>query len=303
MPKSKLPKAKKIKARDFPHSDAGNAELFTALKASNVRYDHRQGRWLIWNVKSNRWTPDMGHKVRLLAINAARFRLRESANISDGDASKSEANWALQSENRHRLDSALEIAKSLSPICDDGQGWDSDPWSFGVDNGIVDLRTGKLKEATQQDKLTKFSPLKFDPDAKCPRFEGFLNQIFDGDSELIRFIYKAVGYCLSGSVSEQCMFCCHGSGANGKSTFFAALKYVLGDYGTNLPFSALELKGRSSIPNDLVMLVGRRFATAIETQEGVRLNEARIKALTGGDTITARRLYHEHFEFDPTHKI
>jgi putative DNA primase/helicase len=108
---------------------------------------------------------------------------------------------------------------------------------------------------------------------------------------------------MTGRVDEQCLFACHGTGANGKSTLLAILHYILGDYAVNLPFTALELNGRSSISNDVAMLAGRRFATAIETGESVKLNEARIKAITGGDPITARRLYHENVTFNPTHKL
>ncbi len=105
-----------------------------------------------------------------------------------------------------------------------------------------------------------------------------------------------MGYCLTGSVEEQCVFCWYGSGANGKTTLAGVLRYIFGGYAVNLPFSALEMKNRNS--NDMVALVGARLATAAETNEGVRLNEARTKVLTGGDHITARRLYHENFTLD-----
>ena len=110
-----------------------------------------------------------------------------------------------------------------------------------------------------------------------------------------------MGYCLTGSVEEQCLFCLYGTGSNGKTTLAGVLRYIFDGYAVNLPFSALEMKNRNS--NDMVALAGARLATAAETSEGVRLNEARIKMLTGGDPITARRLYHENFTFDPTHKL
>jgi len=110
-----------------------------------------------------------------------------------------------------------------------------------------------------------------------------------------------VGYCLTGSNREQCFSCWYGTGANGKTTLAGVLRHIFGEYTVNLPFSALEMKNRNS--NDLVALAGARLVTAAETNEGVRLNEARIKALTGGDPITARRLYHESFTFEPTHKL
>ena len=293
----------KRKPQDFPRTDSGNAELIATLFGHTLRYDHRQGRWLIWDKDHRRWEEDATNRTRSLAKNAARYRAEAALNISDNDESTCEFKWARQSESRYSIDAALELAKSEAPISDAGNGWDADPWLLGVANGIVDLRTGELRAATEQDRITKFSPGTFNSAATCPRFQQFLNEVFGPDPELVRYIHKAVGYSLSGHVNEQCVFCCHGSGANGKTTLFEVLRFILGlgEYAVNLPFSALELKNRNS--NDLVALYGTRFATAAETNDGVRLNEARIKMLTGGDTITARRLYHESFTFQPTHKL
>jgi putative DNA primase/helicase len=112
-----------------------------------------------------------------------------------------------------------------------------------------------------------------------------------------------IGYSLTGDNREQCVFLCWGEGSNGKSTFLEVLRNVFGTYAHNLPFSAFELTGRSSIPNDIAPLVGKRFVTAIETNDAVRLNEARMKALTGEDAITARFMYREFFTFRPVCKI
>ena len=103
--------------------------------------------------------------------------------------------------------------------------------------------------------------------------------------------------------TEQITFLCYGSGANGKSTFLDVVRHVLGDYSYSLPFSALELKGRSSIPNDIAALPGRRFVTALETNESTPLNEARLKLLTGCDPVSARLLYREFFTFTPMAKF
>jgi putative DNA primase/helicase len=112
---------------------------------------------------------------------------------------------------------------------------------------------------------------------------------------------RSFGYSLTGSDQEQCVFCYYGGGANDKTTYARVQAHTLGDYAVNLPFSALEMTNRNN--NDVVALAGARLATATETNEGMRLNEARIKMLTGGDPITARRLYRESFTFDPTHKL
>jgi hypothetical protein len=135
------------------------------------------------------------------------------------------------------------------------------------------------------------SPVAFDPSATCPRWDKFLREVFDHDEDLVAYIQLAVGYCLTGDTSEQCLFLAHGDGSNGKSTFLNAIGYILGDYSHNLPFSSFEIKSRSNIPNDVASLVGKRFVTSVETGEAQRLNESRVKALTGGDPITARFLH------------
>lgn len=292
--------AKKKPSR-FPKTDTGNAELIVAQFEDVLRYDHRQGRWLIWSKRRCRWGEDKTETVRTFAIRAARSRRRSAGRISDNEESKREFAWAFTSENQSSLKAALEIAKSLPPISDPGTQWDADPWLFGVDNGVLDLRTGQLRQERPEDRITKHSRVRYEPDASCPRFKQFVSEIFNGDIALVEYTQKMVGYCLTGFVEEQCLFCWYGTGANGKSTLASVLRYIFGDYAVNLPFSALEMKNRNS--NDLVALAGARLVTAAETNEGVRLNEARIKVLTGGDPVTARRLYHEAFTFEPTHKL
>jgi len=173
---------------------------------------------------------------------------------------------------------------------------------LGIANGIVDLKTGERREAIRTDYITKFSPVEFDPHATCPRFERFVAEVFSGDEGLIEFIQKAIGYSLTGSVGEQCLFACYGDGRNGKSTLLEVILHVLGDYGVDLPFSSLEAK-QSASPGEGVNLPGTRFAKSVEVREGRRLDEARIKAWTGGDTVSLRPLYKNAFSFKPTHKI
>jgi putative DNA primase/helicase len=292
------------KVQIYLRTESGNAEMFAAHYGEEVRFDHKQGRWLIWNRKRSRWVEDKQNKVRGMMAAMARRRLRSALRLPEHHEDRQkQIGWALSSESRYRIDASLELAESVPPISDSGEKWDTNPMLLGVANGVVDLRTGRLRDAKPEDRVTLYSPVAFDGDAKCPRFQQFILQVCNGDTELVGFIQRAVGYALTGLTGEQCLFFCDGTGANGKSTLLGVLHYILGDYAVNVPFSALEKAGRSSIPNDLAMLAGRRFATAIETGEDVRLNESRIKAITGGDPVTARYLYHENFTFDSTHKL
>jgi putative DNA primase/helicase len=285
----------------FNRTDSGNAELFAALFGRKVRYDHTARRWFIW--RGNWWTTDDASEVAVLVKFLARWRKAAASTIEDPDKRTDEFKWARRSEFRGAIDATIKLAQSEPPIADDGKGWDLDPMLFGVANGVVDLKTGQLRPGKQSDRITQHSNVVFDQEAQCRRFERFLTEIFAGNRELIEYVQKSVGYCLTGITTEQILFLCHGRGANGKSTFLDILRFVFGDYGYNLPFSAFEVKNKSQIPNEIAALTGKRFVSAIETDESTQLNESRIKALTGSDPITARFLYREFFTFNPTGKF
>ena len=263
----------------FPTTDAGNAELFAHLYGDRLRYDHRRKRWLLWG--SHSWMPDQKSQVTRMAKEAARHRFQQAASIDNLREREAEARWAIQSENKFRIDAMLNLARAEKPIAEAGDRWDLDSWLLGVANGVLNLRTGDLRPGTQSDCITMTTDVPFDPQATCPRWERFVAEIFAGDDELIDYIQRASGYSLTGDTSEQCHFLCWGEGWNGKTTFQRVQRDVLGDYGANTPFSTLEMSARSSIPNDLAALQGRRLVTASELNEAVRLNEARLKMLAG----------------------
>lgn len=287
--------------RHFPRSDAGNAELLAHLYGERVRYDHRQGKWYIW--QGQHWDEDIDGEIARLALETVRTRYREAERLDDLGHRQGEARFAITSENRSRLEALLAQARSLHPIASSGATWDRDPLLLGVKNGVVDLSTGRLRPGRPEDEIRLFTPIEFESGATCPRWEQFLAEVFEEDTELVAFARLAVGYTLTGRTDEQCLFLLHGQGANGKSVFLSLLRELLGSHAYNAPFSTFELRGRTDITNDLAALAGRRLVTASETNEGTRLNEARIKALTGGDPVTARFLYGEHFTFKPQAKI
>jgi putative DNA primase/helicase len=130
-----------------------------------------------------------------------------------------------------------------------------------------------------------------------------LSEVFDGDATLADYVQKLAGYSLTGQTGEQIVVMGHGTGGNGKGTFYNQLMAMAGDYGCVMPFSTIELHQRSAIPNDLAALDGARLVTASETQDGTRLNESRIKALSGCDPLTARFLHAEFFTFRPVAKF
>ncbi len=285
----------------FPRTDSGNAELLASLQRDNLRYDHRRRRWLIWG--GNWWKVDVDGEVWRLAKEAARLRYQSALLLAELDERQAEAKWAIGSESRMRLEATLNLVRAEHPIADAGELWDSSPWLLGVANGVVDLRSGDLRAGRPEDRGTQHVDVHHDPEAACPRWLEFLDEVFEGDDELIDFIWRAVGYSLTGETGEHCVFILHGAGANGKTTFLNTLRGVAGGYAHNMPFSTIERQGRTSVPTDVADLVGKRLVTATETDERTRLNEARFKALSGGDPITARHLYSSFFEFRPVAKF
>jgi len=174
---------------------------------------------------------------------------------------------------------------------------------LNVNNGTIDLKTGKLRPHDSNQKLSKIVPIDYDPTAKCPRWSSFLYRVMDDDDDMIDFLQRAVGYTLTGDVGGQCLFFTHGMGANGKSVFLEVLLQLLGEYGTNTRAETIMQTRNTGIPNDIARLVGKRFVGVSEIELGQKMAESLIKDLTGGDTISARFLHKEYFDFKPEFKL
>lgn len=285
----------------YPATDSGNAELFGRLNKDLVRFDHRRKRWLLW--AEHFWRSDRKLQIMRLATDAARIRFEQAATIENLRDREIEAKWAIQSENKYRIEATLDLARAEKSIADEGNNWDENGWLLGVANGVLDLKTGKTRPGKQSDRMTMQSAVHFDADVLAPRWQTFIGEIFAGDADLIDYIWRAAGYSLTGETGEQCHFLCWGGGSNGKTTFLRVLREILGEYGDNTPFSTLEMSSRNTIPNDLAALHGKRLVTASELNEAVRLNEARLKMLAGEDPVTARFLHGEFFTFVPVSKF
>jgi P4 family phage/plasmid primase-like protien len=279
-------------------TDLGNAERFVARHGEGVRYCYPWRKWLIWT--GARWERDAAGRVHRLAKETVRGIYREASEAADEDRRKALAKHAAASESETRIRAMIELAKSENPISPDEL--DADPWLLNVLNGTIDLRTGQLREHRREDHITKLAPVEHDPHAKAPTWEAFLGQVLPSE-ELRGFVQRAAGYSATGDTSEQCMFIHHGPGANGKSTFQETVAAALGDYAMRTPTETLLVKRSSGVPNDVARLKGARFVTASETEEGRRLAESLVKDLTGQDTISARFMWAEWFDFKPTHAL
>jgi len=296
----------------FPLTDMGNAERFAALNGRDVRYCDPWNRWLIWD--HQRWQRDETRTVDTRAKTTVRNVYQEAANCTDDTTRKALADHAKRSESDQRLRAMLSLARSEPGIPVLPDELDRDPWLLNCANGTVDLRTGELRKHERADLHTKLVPVNYNPEATCPLWDTFLRQIMGETADsneqhrervdsLVTFLQRAVGYSLTGDTREDVLIVLHGTGSNGKSTFLELLKDLLADYAMQTPASTFLAKRSDQIPNDVARLKGARFVCAIETDEGRRLAEAMVKQMTGGDTLTARFMKAEWFEFRPEFKV
>jgi putative DNA primase/helicase len=284
--------------RGYNLTDLGNSERFVADHGEDVRYCYPWGKWLVWS--GTRWERDDAGGVHRLAKETVRGIYREAADAEDDGRRKALAQHATRSEAESKIRAMLELAKSELPVSPDEL--DGDPWLLNAENGTVDLRSGELRDHRREDLITKLVPVEYDPDAAAPAWGRFLERVLPGE-DLRAFVRRASGYSAAGDTSEQVMFINHGAGNNGKSTFQEAIVAALGDYSMRAPTEMLMAKRSSGVPNDVARLKGARFVTASETEEGRRLAESLVKDLTGQDTISARFMRAEFFDFRPTHKL
>lgn len=295
------------KMRAYTFDDMGNAERFVDLFGENVRYCYTEKKWYFYN--SMRWSVDnLGVILRMAdkcveAMKAEAKLYLQADEESGGDMAKAfEKHMKSSRSNKSKKAMLNEIEHHLPilPI-----QMDRYKMALNTPSGIINLKNGDVKAHNPEYYFTKITSVDCAEAADCPRWLAFLDDIFADDKDLIRYIQKAVGYSLTGSTAEQCAFFLYGTGRNGKSTFIDVIRDVFGDYAANIQPETIMVKSSQSnaINSDIARLKGARLVTSVEPNEGVRLNEGLLKQLTGNDTVTARKLYSEEFEFKPEFKL
>ena len=273
-------------------TDIANARRFVEQHGDEVHWTPERG-WYSWN--GIRWEPDALNDVTARALETAQSIFDE---IRGADSKDEVFRWAKRSQSGRAVRDML-----FRGVAVHADVFDASPWLLNCANGVVDLRTGSLQPHRPRLMLSRLTDVDYDPDAPADLWLAFLERITDGDTDLIHFLQRAVGYSLTGSIREQCLFFCYGHGANGKSVFLEPVQAMLGDYALTTRTETITARRDAGIPNDVARLAGARLVAINETAENQKLHEPLIKDMTGGDTMTARFLRREFFDFKPEFKL
>lgn len=287
--------------------DMGNAKRFVDLFGNETRFSYTDKKWLYYD--GRKWCIDNTGTVHRMAdksVEAMKAEAKVYAIMdedSGGDMLKAFEKHQKASRSNKSKNSMLNEVMHHIPILP--AQLDRYKMALNTPGGVINLKTGELNPHNPEHYLTKITSVDYSATAECPLWLKFLDDIFGGDKDLIRYIQKAVGYSLTGSTAEQCAFFLFGTGRNGKSTFIDVIRDIFGDYATNIQPETIMVKSSqgNAINSDIARLKGARLVTSVEPNEGVRINEGLLKQLTGDDTVTARKLYSEEFEFKPEFKL
>lgn len=262
---------------------------FTRRYHNDWRYVAGWGKWLVWD--GLRWRAEdtlaasdlIRHVCRHASLNASNPRIaaKLAASSTIGGVER-----LARADRRHAATT---------------DEWDADPWLLNTPGGVVDLKSGRLRDHDRCDRMTKITTAT--PRGECPTWRQFIHEVTGGDVEMQTYLQRMVGYALTGSTREHALFFLYGTGANGKSVFVNTLADILGDYATNAPMDTFMETRTDRHPTDMAGLRGARFVAAIETEQGRRWAESKVKNLTGGDKIAARFMRQDFFEFFPQFKL
>ncbi|CAG2146186.1 phage/plasmid primase, P4 family [Ralstonia mannitolilytica] len=265
------------------------ALAFTRRYHRDWRYVAAWGRWLVWD--GRRWR----NEETLAATDLIRGVCRHAALQADNPK------LAAKLATSGTVGGVERLARADRRHAATTAEWDADPWLLNTPGGVVDLRTGRLRAHDRADRMTKITTAT--PAGDCPTWRRFLAEVTGGDADLQAYLQRVSGYCLTGSTREHALFFLYGTGANGKSVFVNTLATILGDYAASAPMDTfMEARGDRH-PTDMAGLRGARFVSSIETEQGRRWNESKVKAITGGDKVSARFMRQDFFEYTPQFKL
>ncbi|MDS3949963.1 phage/plasmid primase, P4 family [Staphylococcus epidermidis] len=292
--------------KEYPirsYDDTGNADRFIDRYGNLYKYSYIANKFYIYD--GMKWKVDDKGSIRKL-IDEMIESIKNEKVLHSEDVTEEEAREVFQkyykktrgTQAKKNIMNELMHRRPATP--DD---FDRDDMLINVANGYIDLTSRELYKHDINKMFSQITNTDYTEKMQPAVWLDFLNDIFAGDKNVIRYIQKALGYSLTGSTREQIMFILFGKGRNGKSIFVEVISEILGDYSNNMQAKSLMVKKNDNVNTDIARLSKARFVTSSEPNEGFRFDEGLIKQLTGDDKVTARFLYAEEFEYTPKFKI
>ena len=283
-------------------TDLGNAQRFVDQHSGYLKAIDGSSSWLAWT--GNRWDLVWPSRAYQAATQTLGSSFNSGGNLSSGELRRQQM-WSLASQSSARIKAMLDLASKHEDMIVNLSDFDSRKGSINTSSGLYVIGSDRLESHETKPLVTKMTNAAYDPEANCPRFESFLDEVFDGDKELISWMQRALGYSLLGNTDEQCLFIAYGTGANGKSTLFEVIREILGDYAKVTDFELFLNSHKSDVRmlEAIGELAGVRFALASEVDSNKRFSDSVIKRLTGGDTLRGTKLRQSSFEFKPQFKL
>jgi putative DNA primase/helicase len=289
------------------NKDQGRTDVANAARLAEKNYEYLQwvaewDKFIAWD--GTRWLVDEMRTVERRAKRVSDGLWDELFKLRDGTEAKlwmQCLQWVKYSSSVRGLGAMISLARELLAVSHDDL--DADPWLFNVQNGTIDLRTGQLRPHDRADLITKIAPVQYNPAATCPTWERFVSEVSCGNQTLVNYRRRLYGYALTGVIREHVLPFFYGTGANGKSTELQTILETWGDYGYKAPEDLILVKRWEVHPTERAALFGKRLVVCIETEDGRRMAEVQVKELTGGDTVTARRMREDFWSYAPTHKL
>lgn len=288
----------------YKSQDIGCGRLYADLFKRIARYVPERKSWFVFD--GMKWVQDVGNlKAMELCKDLADALIDHVKDIHDEDARKAYLKYCTKWQMRRNRETYLKDAQGVYPIS--ATEFDSKKSLLNLQNGTLNLETMEFHEHDPEDLITKVAPVDYVPTARSERFLSFIEEIMSGDQEKAEFLQMSLGYALSGDSRYECMFILYGETTrNGKGTLMESILRIFGDYGKAVRPETIAQKNKvdSQAPSeDVARLAGLRFVNIAEPRRGMVMNAAQVKNMTGNDTLNARFLHENSFDFEPQFKI
>lgn len=276
-------------------TDMRMAAVFSAMFKHVLRYWAESGKWLVFD--GIRWTTGAPGGAHVYIRKMIESLYKMAVDCADYVQRAGMLKAILKLETHARHEAILSCARTRPELIATASSLDQHRMLINVLNGTLNLETVSLQPHNADDLMTRTIHLEYDPNAKCPQFIAFLHRIFDGNQDIISFLQRFIGYCLTGRTTEQVFLFFYGLGANGKSVLLNIIRELFGDFASTANSDLLMVQDSRGATNDIAALRGARVVTISELNDGARIDEARVKSLTGGDPVTCRFLFKEPFTY------